>query len=134
MHGFRQRLDNVVSSVEATAVLHNIHTMMRIEEGEEEEDDDDNQDQDERRRRRRLANENDAGNSSSDEDDGAQPPRQSKKAIREEGQAIRDSILSSYFDGEFWNWLIAREKFCWGERASKNKFVLGTSLKTLFIL
>ena len=108
MHGFRQRLDNTISSIEATAVLHNIHTMMRIEEGDNEESDNEESDDDEARpggeqtRRRRRVNDIDPGDTSSDdEDNGAPPPRQSKEAIRVEGQALRDSILSGYFSANF---------------------------------
>ena len=112
MHGSRQRLDNMVASVEAGAVLHNIHTMMRIEEGDEEEEDqgarprgdDDTEDEDDQvSRRHRRMNDIDAGNSSSDdeENNGAQPVRQSKEAVRAEGQALRDSILSAYFSANF---------------------------------
>ena len=113
MHGSRQRLDNMVASVEAAAVLHNIHTMMRIEEGDEEEQDqgarprgegDETDDEDDQvSRRRRRMNDIDAGNSSSEdeEDIGAQPVRQSKEAVRAEGQALRDSILSAYFSANF---------------------------------
>ena len=95
----------MVNSIEATAVLHNIHTMMRIEEGEEEEEDDqaaNAQEGDERRRRHRLVNDINPENSSSDEDENAaQPVRLSKEAVRAEGQALRDSILSAYFSANF---------------------------------
>ena len=95
--------------------------MMRIEDGDDEEEDAEEEDRDDEeeevregdqavsrrvermQRRLRRTNDIDAGNSSSDEDegDGAPPQRQSKEAIRAEGQAIRDSVLSGYFGGNF---------------------------------
>ena len=96
MFGFRQRLDNTLFSIEATAVLHNLHTMMRIEDGEDEDGEEDIDAGDAETRRQPP---NEAENS--DSDDEPEPPRQSKEAIRVEGQAIRDSLLSAYFDGNF---------------------------------
>ena len=72
------------------------------QDSDEESDDDEARPGGEQTRRRRRVNDIDPGDTSSDdEDNGAPPPRQSKEAIRVEGQALRDSILSGYFSANF---------------------------------